>query len=142
MGGFLETSNALRETSDALLRDLDVLAALEEEKRGLDPGDPHLVELAGRIEEIAERILAGSVREHQLTQVANTQVEAGSATAPTATIEETPRPVSAILAEWRDAERRLTAAEPGSAEASEASALVEQLRVEYRRAYDSARRGR
>ena len=50
----METSHALRETSDALMRDLDVLTALEEQKRGLDPGDPRLVELAGRIEAIAE----------------------------------------------------------------------------------------
>jgi hypothetical protein len=138
----LETSNALRETSDALLRDLDVLAALEEEKREIEPGDPRLVELAGRIEEIAKRILTGSVREHQLTQVANAQVESGADSAPTATIEETRRSVSAILAEWREAERRLIAAEPGSAEAAEAGALVEQLRSEYARAYETARRTR
>jgi hypothetical protein len=142
MGGILETSNALRETSDALLRDLDVLAALEDEKRGIEPGDPRLVELAGRIEEIAKRILTASVREHQLTQVANSQVERHSEDAPTATIEETQRSVSAILAEWRDAERRLVAAEPGSAEAAEATALVEQLRAEYARAYEAARRTR
>jgi hypothetical protein len=138
----LETSNALRETSDALLRDLDVLAALEEEKREIEPGDPRLVELAGRIEEIAKRILTGSVREHQLTQVANAQVETGADHAPTTTIEDTRRSVSAILAEWREAERRLIAAEPGSAEAAEASALVEQLRIEYARAYETARRAR
>lgn len=138
----METSNALRQTSDALLRDLDVLAALEDEKRGIEPGDPRLVELAGRIEEIAKRILTGSVREHQLTQVANSQVESRSDNAPTATIEETPRSVSAILAEWRDAERRLVAAEPGSAEAAEATALVEQLRMEYAHAYEVARRTR
>ena len=43
----------LRETSDALLRDLDVLAALEEEKRTLVPGDPGMVELATRVDELA-----------------------------------------------------------------------------------------
>jgi hypothetical protein len=133
----LETSHALRQTSDALMRDLDVLAAIEEEKRDLVPGDPRLVELAGRVEEIAERIFAGTVRQHQLSQDVNLQVEHGAeATA----IAETRRALSAILADWREAERRLTAAEPGSADALEAAALAEALRNEYRRAYDETRR--
>ena len=135
-----DTSDALRETSDVLLRDLDVLTALEEEKRELAPGDPRLVELAGRVQEVAARILAGSVREHQLTQAANVEVATGAPTAPIATIEETPRSMIAILAEWRDAERRAAAAEPGSSEQSEARALADALRQEYRRAYDDASR--
>jgi hypothetical protein len=134
----LETSQALRETSDALMRDLEVLATLEEEKRTLEPGNPRLVELAGRIEEIANRVLAGSVREHQLTQAGNVQIAAGSGAAPGASIEATVRPAAKILAEWREAERRTAAADPGSAEAAEAQALARALRVEYQRAYDVA----
>ena len=138
----METGHALRETSDALLRDLDVLVTIEEEKRSLEPGDERLVELAGRIEEIAQRILSGSVRQHQLTQVVNAQVEAGSAHAPESSIDETPRPIQAVLAEWREAERRALAAEPGSAEAAEADALVARCREEYRRAHDAIQRDR
>jgi hypothetical protein len=136
----VETSHALRETSDALLRDLDVLATIEEEKRGLKPGDPRLVELAGRVEEIAERILAGTIRQHQLSQSINVKVEIGAPDAPATPIEATPRSTAAVLVEWRDAERRLSIAEPGSGEAAEAAALVEALREEYRRAYEAARR--
>lgn len=136
----METSQALRQTSDALLRDLEVLTTIEEEKRTLTPGDPRLVELAGRIQEIAERVLSGTVRQHQLTQVANVQVERNLPEAPAAPIEATPRALTAILAEWRDAERRLASAEPDSADAAEARALTEALRDEYRRAYDAARR--
>ena len=136
----METSQALRQTSDALLRDLEVLTTIEEEKRTLRPGDPRLVELAGRIQEIAERVLSGTVRQHQLSQVVNVQVELNSPEAPRAPIEATPRALTAILAEWRDAERRLASAEPESAEAAEARALTEALRDEYRRAYDAARR--
>jgi hypothetical protein len=139
IGGYrgvrVKTGDALRQTSDTLLRDLDVLVTLEEEKRSLEPGDNRLVELAGRIEEIAQRILSGSVRQHQLTQTVNAQVEAGSAGAPHASIDETPRPIQAVLADWRDAERRAAAAEPGSAEAAEADAIVSSLRDEYRRAH-------
>ena len=138
----METGHALRETSDALLRDLDVLAQIEEEKRTLAPGDARLVELAGRIEEVAQRVLAGTVRQHQLTQVANAQVEVGARGAPSATINETPRAIQAVLAEWREAERRAAVAEPGSAEASEAAALVQSLREEYRRAHEAVRRDR
>jgi hypothetical protein len=138
----LETGHALRETSDALMRDLDVLAALEQEKRTLDPGDPKLVELAGRIQEIASRVLDSSIRQHQLTQSGNAQIARGAAAAPSATIDETPRAAAEILAEWREAERRAADAEPGSAELDEARALANALRDEYQRAYDqAARRG-
>jgi hypothetical protein len=134
-----DTGQALRETSDALLRDLEILSTIEEEKRQLEPGDPRLVQLASRIEEIAQRVLVGSVRQRQLTEVVITQVEAGSPDAPEAPIEDTRRPMQAILADWRDAERQAAAAAPGSADAAEAEALVNRLRDEYRRAHEAAR---
>ena len=136
-----DTGQALRETSDALLRDLDVLSTIEDEKRSLQPGDPRLVQLASRIEEIAQRVLVGSVRQRQLMEVATDQVEAGSPDAPDGPIDETPRSIQAILADWRDAERRAAAAAAGSAEAAEADALVAGLRDEYRRAHEAARVG-
>ena len=135
----METGHALRETSDALLRDLDALVTIEEEKRMLPAGDPRLVELAERVEEIAGRILQRSSRQHLLTQVAHTQVEAGSPNAPDRPIAATPRSIQAVLADWREAERRAAVAEPGSAEAAEADALVARLRDEYRRAHDAVR---
>jgi hypothetical protein len=134
-----ESGQTLRETSDALLRDLDVLSSIEAEKRSLQPGDPRLIHLAERIEEIAQRVLVESVRQRQLTEVIDTQVEAGSPEAPDAPIEDTPRPMESILADWRGAERRAEAAAPGSAEAAEAEALVARLRAEYRRAHEAAR---
>jgi len=73
-----------------------------------------------------------------LTQTLNVAVEHGGPQAPTTTIEETQRSVSAILTEWRDAERRIAAAEPGSAEEAEARALSDSLREEYQRAYEDA----
>ena len=134
-----DTGQALRQTSDALLRDLDVLATIEAEKRSLEPGDPRLVQLAERIEEIAQRVLVGSVRQRQLTEVVTEQVETASPDAPEAPIEDTPRQIQAILADWREAERRATAAPHDSAEAAEAQVLVAQLRDEYRRAHEAAR---
>ena len=137
----METSHSLRETSDELLRDLDVLTTLEEQKRGLDPGDPKLVELAGRIEDDRR---ARPRREHPRAPADQGRQRAGrggaSRRAPTLTIDETPaRPVAVVLAEWREAERRIGDLDPDSAEADEARALVDALRAEYRRAYEAAR---
>lgn len=135
-----DTSNALRQTSDELLRDLQDLATLEDEKRAIPPGDPRLLEMAEQIEAIATRVLTSSTRQRALTEEIQEQVEAGERDAPVRTIEETPRPIAAVLADWREAERRAGAAEPGTAEAREAELLVEQLREEYRRAHDQALR--
>ena len=124
------------------LRDLEALLQLEEEKRTIDPGDPRLVDLAQRIEVIAKRVLAGSTSQRAQTQAIHALTEAGSPAAPDTPIEDTPRSMEAILAAWRQAERQLDAAEPGSAEATEAEVLVDQLREEYRRAHDEALRSK
>ena len=116
------------------MRDLEVLAAIEEEKRTLEPGDPRLVELAQRVEDIARRVLTSTVRQRRLTEVGNAQVEAGVPGPVPDSIDRTPRAISAILAEWRAVERRVAAAPSDSAEAAEAEALSEQYREEYRRA--------
>ena len=136
------TGDALRRTSDQLLRDLETLVLLEEEKRGVEPGDPRLVDLAEQIEVIAQRVLISSSSQRQQTEVINDLAEAGSPAAPDASIDETPRSMEAILAAWREAERKLEGAEPGSAEALEAELVVERLREEYRHAHDEASRGR
>jgi hypothetical protein len=137
----LDTARALRETSDALLRDLDVLVAIEEEKRTLEPGDPRLVELADRVDALAARVLGMSGHQRDLMRIARAQVATGSPAAPEQSIEATPRPLYAILTEWRDAERRAAAATPGSPEAIEANALVARLRDEYGAAQEAAHRG-
>ncbi|HEX5014960.1 MAG TPA: hypothetical protein VFV72_12470 [Candidatus Limnocylindrales bacterium] len=136
------TGDALRRTSDSLLRDLEALAELEAEKRTIEPGDPRLVDLAARIEIIAKRVLASSTSQRAQTELIHELAEAGSPAAPDAPIDETPRSMESILAAWRQAERQLAAAAPGSAEASEAEILVDSLREEYRRAHDEGMRGR
>jgi hypothetical protein len=129
-----DTAADLRATSDALMRDLEVLAAIEDEKRTLPPGDPRLVELAKRVEDVAGRVLSSTVRQRKLTEIGHEQVEAAEPGTPVSSIDETPRAVADILAEWRAAERRASAAEPGSAEEAEAGALADHHRDEYRRA--------
>ena len=131
--------HALRTTSDTLLDDLDRLIAYEREKRTLEPGDPRRAELASRVAELAQRVLAGATEQAMLSVEAQVEVATGSPDAPTRTIDETsPRPLQEILSEWRDAERRAAAAEPGSAAAAVAADEITRLRFEYRRAYERA----
>jgi hypothetical protein len=137
-----DTSQALREASDGLLRDLEALGELEEQKRTLPAGHPQTVDLSTKIEEIAERVLARTTKQRILTTELQERAETGGKGAPDRSIDETPRSITAILNEWRQAERRLAVALDGSAEHEEATILVERLRREYARAHDEARRGR
>ena len=134
-----EPVRALRETSDELLRDLEALSVLEEDKRQVSPGDPRLVDLAAQIESIAARVLVTSGRQRELTEEIQEAAETGSPPASNPPIDDVLRPIAAILSDWRDAERRLEAADPGTAEAREAEVLVEMLRDEYRVAHEAAR---
>ncbi len=134
------SGDALRATSDALLSDLDALQALEQEKRTIQPGDPQLVKIAARIEQLSSRVLGTSVEQYQLTERVQRLVETGSPDAPDGPIEDTKREMRVILADWRDAERRAELAQPGSPDALAAAADIERLRVEYRAAFEEARR--
>jgi hypothetical protein len=135
-----EPLRALRDASDELLRDLEALSVLEDDKRQIPPGDPRLIDLAEQIESIAARVLITSGRQRELTEEIQETAEAGSGPATAKTIDDMLRPISAILSDWRDAERRLESAEAGTAEAREAEVIVDKLREEYREAHEAARR--
>lgn len=135
----------LRVVSDGVLRDLEALVTLEEQKRQLPMDDPGLTDLAGQIQSIATRVLAGTDRQLSLAEslAANpSQLEpaAASTTESTPSIEETHRSPASILAEWRDLERRAVGIEPGSAERMEIEVLASKLREEYRTAVAEANR--
>jgi hypothetical protein len=132
-------ADVLRSTSDKLIDDLDALRQLEDAKRETPQGDPKLVELASRIEEIATRVLAGAAHQRELTEVIHEAATEGDGD-PTATIEDSARPVSMVLEEWRAAERMAMSAKPGSPEALEATGRIQRLREEYRAAFEAARR--
>jgi hypothetical protein len=121
-----------------LLLDLQALADLEEQKRGTAHGDPKLVDLAARIEELAQRVLAASRHQRELTESINEAAEVGEVE-PDASISEA-RSAALILADWREAERLAREAEPGSLQAIEAEGLVDRFREEYRSAFERARR--
>lgn len=133
-----DASTELRTTSDMLLLDLQALGDLEDQKRATAHGDAALVDLAARIEEIAQRVLAGSRRQRELTEEVSEATATGDLE-PSATIE-TMRTASTILADWRDAERAARDAPEGSLERSRAEGIVDHYREEYRRAFEAARR--
>ena len=136
--GTIDAQDALRQTSDTLLRDLDALTELEAEKRETPQGDARLAEIATRVEELAQRVLDGSRRQVALTHSVSQEVASGEAPAG-ATISNARRSSSEILAEWRAAERESQAAESDSVAAIEARARAERLRDEYREAFDAAK---
>jgi hypothetical protein len=121
------------------MSDLDALQQLEQAKRSIEPGDPQLVRLAARIEQLASRVLGASVEQLDLTKQVRTLVELGSPQAPDVPIEDMKREVRVILAEWRDAERRAGLAQPGTPDALAAAADIKRLRAEYREAFEEAR---
>jgi hypothetical protein len=133
----VDATAELRATSDLLLLDLEALGQLEEQKRLTPHGDQKLVDLAARIEEIAQRVLHGSRRQRELTEAVTEAADAGTIEE-TATIDSM-RSVSAVLADWREAERIASQAAPGSAEQRQANAMADRFREEYRRAFDAAR---
>jgi hypothetical protein len=117
----------LRSTSDRVLETIGTLESLERQKRRLEPRDPRRRELAGRVAELARRLLAAATAERELTETVDGSVPGAHA------IDETPREPAAILAEWRAAERRIAEAAFGSAPWQDARATIDRLRDEYRR---------
>ncbi len=129
----------LRSTSDALLASLDRLRELELEKRQTALESPRLVELSEEIERLATTVLGASDVQTDLARLAHGLVETGDLRG-TQTIETMvdTRDVHTVLAEWRDAERRLTEIDSASPAATQLRARIETLRSEYRRAHDAA----
>src|SRR4051812_4980000 len=98
-----------------MLRALDRLADLETEKRQLPTGSPRFVELAEQVENLAVEILRRTERQRDLAETTGERREAGGGTGrPISEIPETPRELSAILRDWRDAERGLADADPAT----------------------------
>jgi len=121
------------------MSDLDALQQLEQSKRSIEPGDPQLVRVAAQIEQLASRVLGASVEQLHLTERVHTLAELGSPQAPDAPIEDMKREMRVILADWRDAERRVGLAQAGSPDALSAAADIKRLRAEYREAFEEAR---
>lgn len=136
-----DTALRLRATSDALVRDLEALAALEDEKRSLPASDPRLGDLARRIHEIAGRVLQRTADQQALTEL----TAARATVAPTAPVDppiaEVVRSPASILAEWRAAEQRASVIDPATPEGAELRIQADRLREEYRAAFEARLEG-
>src|SRR5688572_6621114 len=111
----MELETDLRLASDRMLTTLDQLETLENEKRTLEPGSERFNRLAREIERLAAAVFAQTHAQQQLGEQARVVAERTGATM--TPIEATPnlRELHVILADWRDAERRLLNAAPDSA---------------------------
>lgn len=125
----------LRRASDSFLKQVERLHELEDEKRRTTPGTPEMLRLSHLIEGLAGEVLGTASRQRDLAELAAKRQPTNYR--PISAVP--PRPIPEIIGEWRDAERELAAAEPGSAEWETARANVERLRDEYRQAYELRR---
>jgi hypothetical protein len=133
-GPELEHAADLRQASDVFMQRLDRLHDLETRKRELPPDEPEFVRLAREIEDVSRALLWSGSQQVELAEAVHHEAKANDV-AVDQPIRDTPprRDAVSILAEWRAAERRLSAAEPGSDEEQVATAETERLRDEYRR---------
>jgi hypothetical protein len=131
----LNIEDGLRVASDRLLGTLEQLETLENEKRTLPPESERFQTLAFEIERLAAEIFAQSHAQEQLGEAARAQSARQGVSLPPIEESESVRELSLILADWRDAERRLQLADPDTAEHAIAKADSARLRAEYQSAY-------
>jgi hypothetical protein len=135
-----EASTALRGASTALLTTLDRLVDLEAQKRQLEPDDPRLPDIAAEVQSLAAEVLEVATVQSHIVEATHVMETADDPTGPGEPIEQAHRAAHDILEDWRQAERQLVEAGPGSAEAMEALVRTRDLRLEYQRAFEAALR--
>jgi prophage DNA circulation protein len=113
---------------------LEQLQELEDAKRDALPGSATFRHLAEQVERLAGSVFQLTVAQRDLAVEAEQQ---GDTLAP---IAETMRPTFEVLADWRAAERRLSATMPDSAEHRAAQLDVDRFRDEYQRVFEAAKR--
>jgi hypothetical protein len=133
----VELETDLRVASDRILRTLEQIEVLENEKRDLPPSDARFQTLAKEIERLASEVFAQSHAQKQMGVRAEAVEDRTGVELPSINETNATRELAVVLAEWRDAERRLQLAAPDSAEHVTAAADVGRLREEYHRAYTS-----
>jgi hypothetical protein len=132
----LEPEGALKPISEQLLSELDELAAIEREKRNLDPADDRTVALAVRARQLAQRVLGASVVEEQIALTANQSAERTPNPESLPPAPDRPRPLHVILDEWREAERAMEAARTPE-ERQQLRLKTQSLRDEYQAAFEA-----
>lgn len=131
--GGVDLASDLRNTSDLLLRRIDRLYELERRKRELLPDNPEFVRLAHEVEDVARAALGATGMQVELATEVADRARRGDPSVDQAIrdVAPGPRDATAILADWRAAERLLAAAAPDSDTERSARIEVERLRREY-----------
>ena len=135
----MDFERELRDASDETLEALARLEEMEREKRSLPPGSDRFITLSREIEERAHAVLSSTQHQGHLAIESVERVEGGEALERPIEVIDGPRDVPTILADWRDAERRLTRSTPGTDDEQLAAGDVRRLRLEYRRALDATK---
>jgi hypothetical protein len=122
----------LRAASDQLVLAIAEVDARERRKRGVQPTAPSFVELARAVRIASEVVVELALREERTAL--EIERESRGETLPPIESVAPARELAHILDDWRAAEKRMVAAEPGSAEAEESMAEFERLRDLYAKA--------
>ena len=129
----------LRAASDAILLLVDEVDQLERHKRGVIPGEPRFAELATAVRQAADK-LSEFTREEETWAKAADMVAGDQLTSIAETTNA--RPLSEILSRWREVERQLHEAAPGSEEAENLFDEFSKIRDEYMAAFRARHRTR
>jgi len=129
----------LRATSDQLVLAIAETDARERRKRGMRPADPSFLELA-RAVRIAAEVVVELSRQEERTALEIARESTSGALPPIEAMRPA-RELANVLDEWRAVEKRLVAAQSGSAEAEELMAEFERLRDRYAQALEARRQG-
>ena len=121
----------LRSASDAILLLVGEVEQLERHKRGVAPGDARFDELAAAVKDAAATLAEFSRAELDWGR------DADGLKQDVATINHSKSPanLAAILDRWRQIERQLNEAEPGSPRSRELFEAYQRVRDEYMTAF-------
>ncbi len=127
------TDAAARATSDELMAALRHLAETETLKRAVPTGSAEFLRLAVVADEAGKMVARWTAAQLEAASQAAQLVQQGQMTG--LPIDQVaPRPLARILAQWRESEHRLNAAQPGSLDAQDAARDIERFRQEYQEA--------
>jgi hypothetical protein len=126
-----EVENHLRAASDAIMLLLGEVEQLESHKRGVNPGNDRFAELARAVRD-SSQALAELARDQEMW---GQQAPLSDFEVATIAESQSAPPLPAILERWRDIERRLSEAAPGTAESAELFDEFKRVRDEYMAAF-------
>jgi hypothetical protein len=127
-----ETPAETRSVSDQLLEIMDRLRSVEERKRRAPLGSDEFVALAEEAETQGRLVFRWTGVQLEMARHAASRLARGELQPEVRLVDVEPRPLTRILAAWREAQIRFEMAKPGTPEATEALEAIERLREEYR----------